>query len=47
MLLIKGVYPYEYMDSLKKIDETALSTKKDFYSYLNLEDMQMLKKYGT
>ena len=39
MLLIKGVYPCEYMDSWKKLDETALSPKQDFYSYLNLEDI--------
>ena len=39
MLLRKGVYPYEYMDSWGKFDETALSPKKDFYSNLNLEDI--------
>ena len=37
MLLKKGVYPYECMDSWKKFDETTLSPKKDFYSELNLE----------
>ena len=39
MLLRKGVYPYEYMDSWEKFDETALPPKKDFYSNLNLEDI--------
>ena len=39
MLLRKGVYPYEYMDSWKKFDETPLPPKKDFYSNLNLEDI--------
>ena len=39
MFLRKGVYPYEYMDSWEKFDETALPPKKDFYSNLNLEDI--------
>ena len=39
MLLRKGVYPYEDMDSWKKIEETSLSDKKAFYSNLNLEDI--------
>ena len=39
MLLIKGVYPYEYMDSWEKIDETELPRKRDFYSNLNLENI--------
>ena len=38
MLLRNGVYPYEYMDSWKKFDETVLPPKKAFYSDLNLED---------
>ena len=39
MLLRKGVYPYEYMDSWKKFDAAALPPKKDFYSNLYLEDI--------
>ena len=39
MLLRKGAYPYKYMDSWKKFDETALPLKKDFYSNLNLENI--------
>ena len=39
MLLRKGVYPYEYMDSWGKFNETILPTKKAFYSNLNLEDI--------
>ena len=39
MLLRKGVYPYEYMDSWEKIDETELPPKRDFYSNLNLENI--------
>ena len=39
MSLRKGVFPYEYMDSWEKFNETALPPKKDFYSNLNLEDI--------
>ena len=39
MLLRKGVYPYEYMDSWEKFNENALPPKKDFYSNSNLEDI--------
>ena len=39
LLLRKGVYPYEYMDSWKRFDETSLPDKKAFYSELNLEDI--------
>ena len=38
-LLRKGVYPYEYKDSWKKFNETALPNKKAFYSNLFLEDV--------
>ena len=39
MLLRKGVYPYEYMDSCEKFNETSLPSKKDFYSNLNMENI--------
>ena len=39
LLLRKGVYPYEYMDSWKKFNETELSSEDKFYSKLNLEDI--------
>ena len=39
MLLRKGVYPYEYMDSWERFIETSSPTKKGFYSELNLEDI--------
>ena len=39
MLLRKGVYPYEYMDSWEKFDETSLPDKEAFYSILNMEDI--------
>ena len=39
LLLRKGIYPYEYMDSWEKFDETTLPPKEAFYSNLNLEDI--------
>ena len=53
MLLRKGVYPYEYMDSCEIFDETSLAVKKAFYGNLNMKgikevdyrhDMQKKKK---
>ena len=35
----KGDYPYEYIDSWEKFDETALPSKEAFYSNLNLENI--------
>ena len=35
----KGVYPDEYMDNWNKFNETSLSSKKAFYSELNLENI--------
>ena len=39
LLLRKGVYPYEYMDSWERLNETSLSDKKAFYSEFYLEDI--------
>ena len=39
LLLRKGVYPFEYMDSWQRFDETALPDKEAFYSNLNMEDI--------
>ena len=39
LLLRKGVYPYEYMDSLEKFNEISLPSKKYFYSNLNMENI--------
>ena len=39
LLLRKGVYPHEYMDSSEGFDKTLLLDKKAFYSKPNLEDI--------
>ena len=38
LLLRKGFYPYEYMDSWERFDETSLPDKEAFYRNLNMED---------
>ena len=40
LLLRKGVYPYEYIDSWEKFNEISLPPKEAFYSELNLEDIK-------
>ena len=39
LLLRKCVYPYEYMDSWERFDETLLPDKEAFYSSLNMENI--------
>ena len=39
LLLRKGVYPYGYMDSCERFDETSFADKEAFYSSLNMEDI--------
>ena len=39
LLVRKGVYPYEYMDSWEKFDETSIPPKEAFYRELNLENI--------
>ena len=39
LLLRKGVFPYEYMDSWKRFKEESLQDKESFYSELNKEDI--------
>ena len=38
-LLRKGVYPYEYIDSSERFDETSLPDKEVFYSSLNMKNI--------
>ena len=38
-MLRKGVYPYEYMNDWKKLNETLLPETEGFYSHLNMEDI--------
>ena len=51
MLLRKGVYPYEYIDSWEKYNETSKTTKEAYDSELNKEgisyaDYANAQKYG-
>ena len=39
LLLIKGVYPYDYVDCMKILDETCLPRKDAFYSKITGEDI--------
>ena len=39
LLLRKGLYPYENMDSWERFNATSLLDKKDFYSELYSEDI--------
>ena len=40
MLLRKGVYPYQYMDSWEKFDETSIPSKEAYYSEINEEGIR-------
>ena len=39
LLLRKGFYPYEYMNSWERFSEISLPDKEAFYSNLNMEDI--------
>ncbi|XP_065639641.1 uncharacterized protein LOC136072363 [Hydra vulgaris] len=39
LLLRKGVYPYEWVDSIDKLNETQLPPKESFYSRFNDEEI--------
>ena len=39
MLLRKGVYPDEYVDSWERFDETSLPDKEAFYRNVNMKDI--------
>ena len=41
----KGVYPYEYMDSWDRFEETQLPPKEAFYSKLDLSGISD-EEYG-
>ena len=38
-MLQKGVYPYEYIDSWEKFNETFLTEKDDFCGHLNVDEI--------
>ena len=38
-MLRKGVFPYEYMDDWKKLNENLVTEKEDFSSHLNTADI--------
>ena len=40
LLLRKGVYPYEHMDTWETFSEISLLSKEDFYSNLNMENIK-------
>ena len=46
MLLRKGVYPNECMDSWERFDETSLPDKEAFCSSLNMEDITDVDNKG-
>ena len=37
LMIKKGVYPYDYMKSFEKFNETQLPNKEDFFSLINNE----------
>ena len=45
LLLKNGVYPDEYMDSFNKFDETTLHNIENFYSNLELSNVDV-KEYN-
>ena len=48
LLIRKAVYPYEYVDNWEGFNETSLPSKKDFYSNLNMEDIDDIDyRYGN
>ena len=39
LMKVKGVYPYDYMDSFQKFSQTQLPKREDFYSLLTDEEI--------
>ena len=52
LLLRKGVYPYDYVDCFKKLDETSLPPKEAFFflnsqvKVLQMKTTSMLIQFG-
>ena len=47
LLLRKGIYPYEYIDSWERFDETSLSDKEAFYSSLSMDGITSVEYRHT
>ena len=50
LLAIKGVFPYDYMNSVKKLDKKSLQSKQEFNSklydeHITNEDCEYAKNY--
>ena len=45
LLLRKGVCLHGYLDDWEKLNETSLSEKEDFYSHLNMENINDQRYY--
>ena len=39
LLLLKDIYPYEYMDNWEIFNETSLPETEDSWNHLNMEDI--------
>ena len=51
LLLRKGIYPYDYVDCIKKLDKTSLPPKKPFIlnsrvKVLQMKTISLLKLFG-
>ena len=51
LLLRKGVYPYDYVDCMKKFDETSLPPKEAYFlnsrvKVLQMKTTSMLSQFG-
>ena len=38
-MLLKDIYPYEYMDNWEIFNETSLPETEDSWNHLNMEDI--------
>ena len=46
LMIREGVYPYEYMGSWKKFEETSVPPKDAFYSRLNMKGLWIMNIHG-